>query len=301
MMNRGTLLLLLCLVPVAVFAQVEAVGEVSFAIPSGWTYKPGADFGAVVLVSGQTYWLMAAYTPMTSGGDAEADLKTAWTRIVLAGKDYQGMPALPYYQITHSVGYPGRRAEDSSVDQSTYTRMYVLEAGSSFIPVVAVSQNRQALDAMEHVADVFIGSVRLAPLRAQPVKTTISVADLVGHWEHGAASSYNFYNRTTGRYESTASSSYGAAYDIEPNGAFTYQMSGMVNGRVAGDKESGVVELGDGLIIFKGESHVQRFHFISVEQALDGSSVLTLLAENEEVSALTIIRDSDQWTRAPLK
>jgi hypothetical protein len=281
--------------------QVHELGDVSFAIPDGWTYQQGRDFDAMSLKTDTRFWLIAVYTPTPSSGDPETDLKTAWTRIVLAGKDYQRLPGLPYYQITHTVGYPGRRAEDSSVNHATYTRMYMLEAGRSCIPVVAVSLNRQVLDAMEYIANVIIGSIRLAPLKAEPAKNSISIADLVGHWKHGAASSYDFYNRTTGRYESNASAFYGAGYDIAPGGSFTYQMSGMVNGHVARDEDTGVVELGGGFIGFKGRTHVSRYRFINMQQALDGSSVLTLLPENEEVSAMTIIRDGDQWSRAPLK
>ncbi|MGC9970096.1 MAG: hypothetical protein ABSE56_05865 [Bryobacteraceae bacterium] len=269
----------------------------SFAVPDGWTYKRGADLGAVVKTSGQNYWLMAVYTPMASSGDPSSDVKAAWTRIVLAGNDYQGMPPLPYYDISHSVGYPGRRADDSSVNGSTYTRLYALETGKSFIPVVAVSQNRQVLNAMEHIALAFIGSVRLAPLTAQPLKSAITLADLVGHWKHGAASSYDFYNRQTGRYESNASAFYGAGYTIANDGSFTYEMAGMVNGRTARDQESGVVELRADLAFFKGHSHVLRYRFINYQHALDGSMVLTLLPENSEVTALTVLRGGDQWNR----
>jgi len=300
-MGRFVLSLLFFLSLVTAFAQVESVGDVSFAVPDGWTYKPGSDFGAVVLTSGQNFWLMAAYTPMPSSGDPTTDLKTAWTRIVLAGKDYQGMPALPYYDITHSVGYPGRRGDDSSINRSTYTRLYVLEAGRSFIPVAAVSRDGMVLNAMEHVADDFIGSVRLAPLKAQPIKTTITVMDLAGHWNHGMATSSNFYNQQTGRYEGSTSAFYGAGYDIATNGSFTYQMSGMMNSSVVRDQDSGVVELGGGLVIFRGHSHVVRYRFINCQQALDGSTVLTFLPENSQVSAVTVLRDGDQWSRAPKK
>jgi hypothetical protein len=300
-MLRFVLSLLVFLCAQVSFAQVQTVGDVSFAVPDGWTYKPGADFGAVVLVSGQNYWLMAVYTPMPSSSDPSTDVKTAWTRIVLAGKDYQGFPPLPYYDINHTVGYPGRWGGDSSVNRSTYTYLYVLEAGKSFIPVVAVSANRQIFDTNAHIALAFIGSVRLAPLKARPLKTTVTLADLAGHWNLGAASSYNFYNQQTGRYEGNASSFYGAGYDISVNGSFTYQMSGMVNSNVMRDQDSGFVELGGGLIIFKGRSHVVRYHFINCQQALDDSTVLTLLPENSEVTAAAIITYGDLWARPARK
>jgi hypothetical protein len=211
------------------------------------------------------------------------------------------MPALPYYDIAHSVGYPGRRGDDSSINRSTYTRLYVLEAGRSFIPVAAVCLDGMVLNAMEHFADDFIGSVRLAPLKAQPIKTTITVADLAGHWNHGMATSSNFYNPQTGRYEGSTSAFYGAGYDIAVNGSFTDQMSGMMNSSIVRDQDSGVVELGGGLIIFRGHSHGVRYRFINCQQALGGFTVLTLLPENSQVSAITILRDGDQWSRSPKK
>ncbi|MBZ5522982.1 MAG: hypothetical protein LAP21_12155 [Acidobacteriia bacterium] len=294
-----SILLIFSALTAAAFEEVHTVGDVSFSVPDGWKYQQGVDFAAMALTRDKNFWLMAVYTPMPSSGDASQDVKAAWTRIVLPGKDYQGYPALPYYDINHTVGYPGRRADDSNINRSTYTRLYVLEAGKSFIPVVAVSNDGMVLNAMEHVANTLIGSVRLAPLKAEPVKTTLTVADLAGHWIHGAASSYDFYNRQTGRYESNASAFYGAGYTIAANGSFTYQMSGMVNGRTARDDDSGVVELGGEFVVFKGHNHVVRYRFLNLQQALNGATVLTLLPPAADINTLSIVRDGDMWSRAP--
>jgi hypothetical protein len=296
----STLLLFSALSAVA-FDEVQTLGDVSFSVPDGWTYQPGKDFGAMVLKSGQDFWIMAVYTPMPSSGDVTQDLKAAWTRIVLAGPDYRGMPALPYYDINHTVGYHGKRADDSSVDRSTYTRLYVLEAGKSFIPVAAVSRNGMVLNTMEHIANTLIGSVRLAPLKASPVRTNLNIADMVGHWTSGAASSYDFYSRSTGRYESTASAFYGAGYTIAANGSFTYQMSGMVNGRVSRDDDTGVVQFEKEFVVFKGHNHVVRYRFFNIQQAIDGSTVLTFLPPAADPATLSIIRDSEMWVRPPVK
>jgi hypothetical protein len=282
-------------------AQVQSIGDVSFAVPEGWTYKPGAGFGSVMFSSGQNFWLMGVFSPMPSSDNPSTDLKTAWTAIVLSGKDYQGYPALPYYAILHSVGYPGVRADNSNVNRTAYTRLYVLEAGKSFVPVIAVSREGMMLNTMEHVADFFIGSVRVAPLKAQPIKTTITVADLAGHWIHGMASSQTYYDQQTGRYVGNTSAFYGAGYDIAPNGSFTYKMSGMMNSSFVGDQDSGVVELGGGMVIFNGRNHVVRYQFINCQQAVDGSTVLTLLPDKTQVNAMTILNQGDEWSRPPRK
>lgn len=281
-------------------AQVQTLGEVSFAVPEGWKYqqKPGADFAAMALQEGGNYWVMAVYTPMPSSGDATADLKAAWQRIVLAGGDYRGFPALPYYDIAHTVGYPGKRADDSSNNRATYTRLYVLEAGKMFIPAVAVSNDGQVLNAKEHIANAFIGSIRLAPLKASPIKTNLALADLAGDWKSGMANSMAYYSTSTGQYVGSSNTFYGAGYHIAANGSFTYKMSGMADNRMASDADSGVVELGGEFVTFKGRNHVVRYRFLNVQTAIDGSTVLTLLPPGD-MAHISIVRDSEVWSRAP--
>jgi hypothetical protein len=49
-----------------VFSQVQTIGDVSLAVPSGYVYTAGPDFGAMVLKQDRNFWLMAVYTPMPS-------------------------------------------------------------------------------------------------------------------------------------------------------------------------------------------------------------------------------------------
>jgi hypothetical protein len=252
----------------------------------------------MALQQGNNFWVMAVYTPMPSSGDVTADLKAAWQRIVLAGADYRGLPPLPYYDIVHTVGYSGKRADDSSINHATYTRMYVLEAGKSFIPVVAVSNDGMVLNTQEHVANALIGSIRLAPLKAVAVKTTITLADLAGDWNSGMANSISYYSTSTGRYVGSSSTFYGAGYHIAANGTFTYKMSGMADNRIARDDDSGVVELGGEFVTFKGHNHVVRYRFLNLQTALHGETVLTLLPAGD-MAHISIIRDSEYWSRPP--
>ena len=68
-----------------------------------------------------------------------------------------------------------------------------------------------------------------------------------------------------------------------------------------GEQDFGVMELGGGLVIFKGRAHVVRYLFINCQQALDGSTVLTLLPDKTQISAMTILGHGDQWSRPPRK
>ena len=293
---RFAFLLILCLSAFTASAQVQTLGDVSFSAPEGWNYeqKPGEDHATMISVSNQQFCAFVVYAPRPSSGDADADFRSAWTQLVL-GSDYSGMPN-PIYDIRNSVGYPGKQTGDTSIDRKTHTWMCLLETGQSYIPVVEVSSGRTMFDALQHVLVAFIGSVRLAPLKAEAIKTSIAVADLAGSWRSGAATTTDYVNGA-GQHTGSSSSFYGATYTIASDGRYSYQMSGKSNGSTVREKEEGVVELSGDLVVFKGTSHTARYHFINCQQALDGSTVLTLLDEGNQPSASTILNYGQMWTR----
>lgn len=306
LMRRIACLLLLGLSAFTTLAQtnsdVQTIGDVSFAVPEGWTYAAGAGGGGMMsLKDGQRFAVMAVWPPMVSSGNVDVDLETAWKTIVLGGGGYQGIPRKPYYQISHTVGYPGKRADDSSVNRANYTRLYVLETGRMFIPVQCVGTDGVALNAVEHITNAMLGSVRLAPLKASPIKIHLTIADMVGHWTSGAGTQLNFYNSSTGAYQSSSTSFYGAGYTIASDGSFTYQMSGMMNNNMTRDSDTGVVQFENQFVVFKGRAHVVRYRFMNIQQAIDGSTVITFLPPAANPATISYIRDSEYWVRKPGK
>ena len=217
---------------------------------------------------------------------------------MLAGGAYSGYPLQPYPDIAHTVGYPGKRADASSVNRATYTRLYVLETGKSFVPVVVMSNDGQVLNSQEYVANILLGSVRVAPLKAAPVKTNLTLADLAGDWTSGTSSSLSYFNTTTGQFAGSSNSAMGAGYHISANGSFTYKMAGVVGNLSASDADTGVVELGGEFVTFRGRNHVVRYRFLNLQTALNGQTVLTLLPPGD-MAHISIIRDSEYWSRAP--
>jgi hypothetical protein len=299
-MFRFAILVALCVILAAPFAvaQVQNLGDVSFSVPDAWQYAPnaGGGFGMMTMKQGNNFWAITVFTPWPSNGNANTDLNTAWQRIVLAGGAHSGYPLQPYYDITHTVGYPGKRADASSINRATYTRLYVLETGKSFVPVVVISNDGQVLNSQEYVANALLGSIRLAPLQAAPVKTNLTLADLAGDWTNGTASSLSYFNSTTGQFAGSSNSAMGAGYHIAANGSFTYKMTGVVGNSSASDADSGVVELGGEFVTFKGRNHVVRYRFLNLQTALNGNIVLTLLPPGD-MAHISIIRDSEYWTR----
>ena len=220
-------------------------------------------------------------------------------RIVLAGPDYRGVPNYDPYNITDTVGYPGKYYDASSVNNTTYTRLYVLEAGKTCVPVAFVGPNRGVLDGMEHTARAVVGSVRVAPLRASPIKYSINVADLAGHWTSGIVTSTDYYS-PAGQYQSNSLTAVRYEYTIAADGNYTYKFGGMLNNRMTNDDDSGVVELGGEFVTLKGRRHVNTYRFGNLQQALDGSTVLTLWPP-VDMSKITPSRDSVYWTRSAKK
>jgi hypothetical protein len=171
----------------------------------------------------------------------------------------------PYSIGNKALGYPGKYYDGTSDNGQMYIRLYTLETGKTVVPVVVLTPNRQVLDSMQHIVDAVVGSVRLVPLKASPIRNTVSVADLVGEWHAGSAFSKMFYDRYTGAYAGSSTTAYSSRYLVSGNGAFTYEMGGVWNDRPVQDKDAGTVELSGDLIIFKGRNHEQKYHFINFQ------------------------------------
>ncbi len=279
-------------------AQVKTVGEVSFAVPEGWQYQQGPDVGAMTLKTDNRFWLVGVYSAMPSSGDPNADFRTAWRRVVLPLPDYGKMPGYDPYDTSKMVGYSGKYYDASSATNTSYTRLYVLEAGKVFVPVSFTSTNRNVLDGMSHNERAIVGSVRVAPLKASPIRFSIKVSDLEGYWTGGIVTNTAYYNNS-GQYQSNSLTAVNYGYTIASNGTYTYKFGGLMNNRPTSDDDSGVVELEGGFVTFKGHRHVRRYRFVSLQEALDGSTILALWPPLD-LSQIDSNRDTEYLTR-PLK
>ena len=277
-------LLLIVVRAVPAFAQVQSIGDISFAVPEGWSYQGSTDGGVMLLKQGTNFWIITVHAPRPASGDQNADFKTTWQAVVSSVPQFsKSLPGYDPYSLSNKMlGYPGKYYEGDSDNGQMHIRLYTLETGKSVIPVMVLSPNRQVLDAMNHMVEAVVGSVRLAPLKASPIRNTISLADLVGEWHAGSAFSKTYYDRYNGAYAGSSTTAYSARYQVAGNGTFTYEMGGIWNDRPVKDKDVGTVELSGDLIIFKGRNHEQKYHFINFQSAIDGSTVLTVLASQED-------------------
>jgi len=110
-----------------------------------------------------------------------------------------------------------------------------------------------------------------------------------------------FYDRYTGAYAGSSTTAYSALYTIAGNGSFTYEMGGVWNGGQVQDKDTGTVQLGGDLIIFKGRNHEQKYHFINFQTAIDGSTVMTVLPGQEDPAKTNVTALGQQLVREAKK
>jgi len=304
MLRWALAVLLLTFVIVApAFAQVQTVGDISFAVTEGWSYQGSKDGGLMLLKQGTNFWIVSVHAPRPTSGDQNADFKSEWRAVVSSVPQFsRSLPGYDPYNISNkAVGYPGKYYDGFSDDQQMYIRLFTLETGKTVIPVMVLTPNRQALDVLQHMVDAVVGSVRVAPLKASPIRNTISLADLVGEWHAGSAFSKTYYDRYNGAYAGSSTTAYSARYQVAGNGSFTYEMGGIWNNSPVQDKDVGTVQLGGDLIIFKGRNHEQKYHFINFQTAIDGSTVMTVLPGQEDPAKTNVAALGQQLVREAKK
>ena len=296
-MRRSLLSLLFLTFTAPLLAQVQSIGDVSFAVPDGWTYQGAANGGAMILKQGAYFWIISVHASRPTTGNPSADFKAAWRSEILTIPGFQkSLPAYEPYDINKTLGYPGKQYSGSSDNNQMYIRLYTLETGRVVVPVTVIAPSRQAVDVMEHIAWAVVGSVRVAPLQASPIRSSITMADLAGDWKSGMATSQTYYNRYTGAYAGSTQTFYGAEYHISGN-RFTYGLAGMMNNQIVRDSDEGTVQLGEGYVNFVGRRYNRRFRFLNAQTAIDGSTVLMLLPSEADKPDVNIASRQEDWTR----
>ncbi|HYL93441.1 MAG TPA: hypothetical protein VEW69_09820 [Alphaproteobacteria bacterium] len=288
----------------AASAQVQKLDNLSFAVPDGWKfeYTPDGQHADMVWTNANgAFCIILLSKPTASSGSVENDFAATWR----SGVEHNPQATLPnpLYDIRGMVGYPGKYSGSEIENRSKYVFLYVLETGKSFVPVLVIAPNRSVHDALQETLRTVIGSIRVAPLTATPVKSTVSVADLVGDWKYGDASVVSYVNSSTGTYAGSSATFTGEFYTITADGRYTYNFQGMTGGHIVREKSAGVVEFSGEFIVFheKPSNKLVRYHFIAYEQGLGGATLLTLLPESYEVNSSNTAVYASRFVREPAK
>jgi hypothetical protein len=272
-------------------AGVRSVGDMSFAVPPGWSYQPptGDRPAKLALGSGDDAVVISLFGPARSSGNAESDFAAAWSRVV-------GTTPPEPYSHENPVGYPGKYG---GFAETPYARLYVLNAGTAAIPVLVGARDRGSFDDHSVAISGFVEGIRVAPLRAEPVKTAITIADLAGEWTSGGESSVN-YVTSSGAYAGSSTVAHAATYVIAADGTFRYRFAGVSNRQTVRGEGTGRVELANGTLTFQeqGRSSGQRYSIIAYQRALSGATVLTLLDAQYPTTGINVAFYGEKWIRA---
>lgn len=277
-------------------AQVQTFGEVSFVVPDGWDYgvEASGDHATLSTLQNGQVVALAVFRPLRSIGNPDNDFRAAWAKVVRSMQ-----PPEPVYEHKSLAGYQGRYGSTNTNDYSHYVHLYVLEAGESVIPVLAVTPNRQSFNSLEPVISLFVEGVRRLPLKAQPPKASITVADLVGEWRSSGDSSLN-YVTSSGAYAGSSTVAHGVSYTIASDGSYKSQFAGIANRQIIRSNSVGTVELASGSIGFRERGgKLSRYHFVSYQTALNGATVLSLLGDQYEATPANVSFYGEKWVREP--
>lgn len=297
MISRSGLTVAMIFCVSAATAQVQSIGDVSFAVPEGWLHysqRPGENHATLTGNRNGGIWTISVFKPLRSSGNPDADFRAAWAQ------DVRSMQA-PKRSFEHKglVGYSGRCSSTNSPDGRHYLYLCVLEAGQSGVPVLVTTPNRRTFDDLRFLILDFIEGVRVAPARAQPVKENISFADLIGEWHNGGDSRLGCLDSQNGTNAVIPITAHGVAYTIRTDGTYTYSMAGMNNRWMIPEQGTGNVEVKDGLITLRpgATKCMASYHVISCLSGVDGSTVLTLLQDTYEPSTASINSYAEKWVR----
>src|SRR6266550_6160239 len=295
-MSRFAVLFCVFLFAGSAAAPVQSLGEVSFVVPDGWDYGVDAsgDHATLSTIQNGQVVALAVFRPLRSSGNPDNDFRAAWAKVVRSMQ-----PPEPIYEHKTLAGYQGRYGSTNTDDNSHYVYLYALAAHGSVLPVLVVTPNRQSFNSWELVISLFVEGVRQLPLKAQPPKASITIAELVGEWRTSGDSSLN-YVTSSGAYAGSSTVAHGASYTIASDGSYKSQFAGVTNRQIVRGNSVGTVELGPGTIGFRERGgKLSRYHFVSYQTALNGATVLTLLGDQYEVNPANVGFYGEKWVREP--
>jgi hypothetical protein len=143
------------------------------------------------------------------------------------------------------------------------------------------------------------GSTARAPSPpAAGQKSEITVADLVGSWEH-SSSAHTSYTASSGGHAGSTTTAYGQGYTFSADGTYTYRFTGMMNSVYLREKDSGAWAFeGGGLVIRSREGRRPKsYRIVQYGTAADGRVLMTLLASDYPITDSNVAVYGEKYAR----
>jgi hypothetical protein len=297
----------LCLfVPESVSCQTETFDIIQYTPPKGWTRtaKEGVMIFSDINKSTNGFCILTVYASTRSAGSPQKDFANEWDELIV--KQFKA-EANPKTEIQTQDGWTsvaggaqiemeGRKSYVIMTVLSGYGRtasVYALLSDPSYLPqldAVMASIKLDKTTASSNPAptiqnnDPFPDRPGYAPQKplSGTLNATITMADLVGSWDHGAGSVQTYIDSNTGDYSRTATSFYGEQFLIKSDGTFEYKFVGRANNRTVRELDSGNVILSGSYVTFKFKGRLaQKYQLIAFMNQPGGAAILSLVGVHD--------------------
>ncbi len=294
--------------PQAMFCQTETLDIIQYTPPKGWTrsQKEGVMIFSDSNKTTKGFCILTVYASTPSAGSPQKDFANEWNELVVKPFKAEANPKTETQTQDGWTSVAGA-AQIESEGIKSYVIMTVLSGYGKKASVYAILNDQADLPQL----DAFLASIKMdkTKVSANPSPTiqndpfpdrpgyapqkplsgtlnaTITMADLVGTWDHGAGSVQTYIDSYTGDYSHTNTTFYGEQYSIRSDGTFEYKFVGRANNRTVRESDSGNVILSGGFITFKFKGRTaEKFQFIAFMTQPNGSAILSLvpIGENEQ-------------------
>jgi hypothetical protein len=320
LLSRLFLMTGLLAAPYAVAAQTETFGGVTFTAPKGWTRsnKEGVVIFADVDKASGRFCFLTIYAAAASSGNAQSDFAGSWNEAIV--KPFNA-PAKPETETQTADGWTAVSG-GSQIDSDGTKAVVIMTVFSGFgksVTTYAMFNDQSYithLDAFnatikidksvtaapktpssgsEYIADPFPDKPNYQPQQPLlgPLKRSISVADLAGHWESGAASVTSYYNSGSGNYAGTDTVFYGESFDIKAGGSFDYRFAGRSGNHTIREADTGTVSLSGPFITFNYKTRAaEKYQFVAYMVMPNGGAILSTIKVGLDEAALPFDRVS---------
>jgi hypothetical protein len=298
-----------------IFSQTETLDIIQYTPPAGWakTLKQGAVVYTDINKSTDTFCLLTVYASAPGTGSPKKDFANEWSELVV--KPFKG-EANPKTQaqttpegwqatvggaqiqldggikavaiLTVFSGF-GKTASVLVIfnDQSYSAQASALIDGIKLDKTKALAQTTplvQSNPSPTNQRDPFPDKPYAQPQKplAGLLKESITIADLVGTWDSGAASVTTYVDSSSGNYAGTDTTFYTENYAIKPDGTFAHRFQGRTGNHTVREVDSGTITLsgGDVIVKFTGgnrKGSTYRYQFVAFMTLPNGGAVLSII------------------------
>lgn len=294
-------------VPQTVFCQTESLEGVQYTPPKGWvkTQKQGAAVFTVVDKTTNAFCVLTVYGESVSAGTAQQNFANQWNELVV--KPFKADPN-PKTETKVAPGGLQGTAGGAEIDFGGVRSIALLTVFTGFgrtASVLTIFNDQTYLGQMQTFIDgIKLDTTRVLsdptptiqnndPFPDRPgytpqkplmgtLKSSITMADLVGTWDQGAGSVQTYIDSYTGNYAGTNTSFYGEQYSIRSDGSFDYKFVGRSNNNTTRESDSGIIILSGGFIAFKFKTRAtQKYQFIAYMTQPNGAAILSLVGVHD--------------------